>query len=66
MQFLLKGKPCVIHGIVPGSIASGDIFVTPKCFAVVGEVLGHCAMVMSSPSQVVLSTEGCDNADQRL
>ncbi|KAA3473045.1 Retrovirus-related Pol polyprotein from transposon 17.6 [Gossypium australe] len=50
---VVKGEPCIIHGIVPGSIVEESMSSAHKCFTAIGQELGPYALVISSPTQIM-------------
>lgn len=55
MQFMVKGVPCTIHGIAPGSLAATERDLSSRCFASVSQVLGPYTLILSTPTQITLS-----------
>ncbi|KAA3487796.1 polyprotein [Gossypium australe] len=62
---MVKGQSCIIHGIVPGSLAAENNGSNLRCFVTVGQALGPYAVVMSSPEQeTLLAMRANDSEDQ--
>lgn len=58
MQFVAKGRPCIIYDIVPGLLATTSSESNPKCFVAVGKLLGPYATVLSFSDQMMLAVRG--------
>ncbi|KAG8483504.1 hypothetical protein CXB51_022371 [Gossypium anomalum] len=55
MQFMVKGQPCTLQGIIPGSLAVERFCSNAKCFVTMGQPMGLYTVVMSTPKQAALS-----------
>ncbi|KAG8490490.1 hypothetical protein CXB51_013599 [Gossypium anomalum] len=66
MQFMVKGQPCVIQGIMPGSLAGENRGSDSKCFVTLGQALGPYTIVISLLEQVTLLALDVSGSEEQL